>query len=119
MAGRLTGKVAIVTGSSSGIGRAIALQYAREGAKVVCADLRRGARVGMPEETEHCTDEKIQKEGGDAIFVETDVSQTEDFEALLQKSVQTFGRLDMYVLASTLRSIKIAFQRNECFNESL
>ena len=103
MACRLSGKVAIVTGSSSGLGRSIALQYAREGAKVVCADLRREARQGLPEETEPYTDEIILKDGGAAIFVETDVSRSQDFEAVVQKAVQAFGRLDMYVVSLILR----------------
>lgn len=78
MGSRLSQKVAIVTGSSSGLGRAIALAYAHEGAAVVCADLNREARSEIPEEAGRCTDDAIRLEGGQAIFVKTDVSLTRD-----------------------------------------
>jgi NAD(P)-dependent dehydrogenase (short-subunit alcohol dehydrogenase family) len=67
MAGQLGGKVALVTGGSSGIGRATALAFAREGAKVVVADVN----VEGGEETVRM----IAQAGGEAIFVRTDVSK--------------------------------------------
>ena len=67
MAGRVEGKVALVTGGASGIGRATALTFAREGAKLVIAD--------MNEEGGHQTVHMITENGGEAIFVRTDVSQ--------------------------------------------
>ncbi|KAI0965460.1 NAD(P)-binding protein [Xylaria arbuscula] len=97
MASRLSKKVAIVTGSSSGVGRAIALTYAREGAVVVCADLKREARSEITEEVHLCTDDAIKQEGGQAIFVKTDVSIAQDFESLVEQAVKEFGRLDILV----------------------
>ena len=92
---RLDGKVAIVTGSSSGIGRAIALEYAREGAILACADLQASAKPRDPSDTTFDTHELIQKRGGKAIFVETDVSNPGQVKALVDKTVEAYGRLDM------------------------
>jgi NAD(P)-dependent dehydrogenase (short-subunit alcohol dehydrogenase family) len=80
------GKVALVTGASSGIGRATALAFAREGARVVLAarGLERGNQVLR----------EIEALGGTAIFVPTDVSRDGDVRVLLEKTVAAFGRLD-------------------------
>lgn len=86
MAGRLDGKIALVTGGGSGIGQATALIFAREGAKVVVADVL--------VEGGEATVSQIKKGGGDAVFVKTDVSQDAEVEALVQKAVATYGRLD-------------------------
>ena len=86
---QFAGKVALVTGGSSGIGRAIALAFAREGAKVVLA----GRRVEAGEETVHC----ITHQAGDALFVQTDVSKASDVEQLIKVAVTTYGRLDYAV----------------------
>lgn len=82
----LEGKVALVTGGSSGIGRATALAFAREGAKVVIAS--RGIERG--EETV----QMAKKAGGEAIFIKTDVSKALEVEALVNKTVETYKRLD-------------------------
>jgi NAD(P)-dependent dehydrogenase (short-subunit alcohol dehydrogenase family) len=86
MAGRVEGKVALVTGGASGIGRATALTFAREGAKLVVADMN--AEGGQ--QTVHM----ITENGGEAIFVKTDVSKTVAVQALISKVVETYGRLD-------------------------
>jgi 3-oxoacyl-[acyl-carrier protein] reductase len=85
---RLANKVAIVTGGSSGIGRAAAILFAREGAKIaVAADMN---VVGGEE-----TAAKIKAAGGDAIFVKTDVSIAMQVENLVKKTVQKFGKVDI------------------------
>ena len=78
--------VALVTGGSSGIGRAIALAYTREGARVVIA----GRRIREGEKVV----EQIKKAGGDALFVRTDVSKPAEVESLVKKAVETYGQLD-------------------------
>lgn len=86
MAGLTEGKVALVTGAGSGIGRATALVFAREGAKVVVSDIV----VEGGEETV----QQIKAAGGEAIFVKADVSKGADVEALITQTVETYGRLD-------------------------
>ncbi|MBM3222644.1 MAG: SDR family oxidoreductase [Candidatus Tectomicrobia bacterium] len=86
MSGRLEGKVALVTGGASGIGRATALALAREGAKLVIAD--------MHEDGGQQTVHTITEQGGEAMFVRVDVSQAAEVEAMLSKTVETYGRLD-------------------------
>lgn len=80
------GKVAIVTGGTSGIGRAAAVAYAREGAKVVVA----GRRAAEGEETVRL----LRAEGGEGIFVPTDVAQEAQVKNLIGRTLQQFGRLD-------------------------
>lgn len=98
MPGRLTDKVAIVTGAASGIGRAISLLYAAEGAHLVCADLQPNTQYNASdEETRGNTHDRIKESGGRAIFVKVDVSQPEQVEALVQAAVAEYGRLDIMV----------------------
>jgi NAD(P)-dependent dehydrogenase (short-subunit alcohol dehydrogenase family) len=92
---RLTDKVCIVTGSSSGLGRAIALGYSHEGAHLVCADLHQNARAGVNGEDAISTDELIRSKGGQAIFVETDVSKADAVERLVARTLIQFGRIDV------------------------
>ena len=86
MTDRLKGKVALVTGGSSGIARAAAQLFSREGAKVVIADIN----VEGGEETVR----SIIDEGGEAHFVRTDVSKSSEVEALINKIIEIYSRLD-------------------------
>jgi len=86
MAELLRGKVAVVTGASSGIGRASALVFAREGAKVVVADVI----VAGGEETVRL----IKAAGGEALFVKADMAKAAEVEAMVNTAVATYGRLD-------------------------
>ena len=86
MAGLVAGKIALVTGGSSGIGRASSLAFAREGAKVVVSDV--SAEAGQE------TVQLIQNAGGEASFVAADVSKAAEVEALIATCVDTYGRLD-------------------------
>jgi NAD(P)-dependent dehydrogenase (short-subunit alcohol dehydrogenase family) len=83
----LKGKVAVVTGGASGIGRATAALFAREGANVVVADYE---PTGGQD-----TVKMIKGEGGEAFFVETDVSRPEDVERMVKETVKTYGLLDI------------------------
>ena len=79
-------KVVIVTGGAYGIGRAAAIGFAQRGAKVAIADVD----VKRGEETLR----RIKDAGGDALFVKTDVSSEADVKALVEKTVETYGKLD-------------------------
>ena len=83
---RLENKVAIVTGGGSGIGRATALAFAAEGARVVVADVM----VDGGEETA----KMIRDVHGQALFVKADVSNAEQVKAMVDKAIEAFGRLD-------------------------
>jgi NAD(P)-dependent dehydrogenase (short-subunit alcohol dehydrogenase family) len=86
MAATLHDKVALVTGGASGIGRATALTFAGEGAKLVVAD--------MNEDGGQQTVHTITEHGGEAIFLRVDVTQASEAEAMIAKTVETYGRLD-------------------------
>jgi NAD(P)-dependent dehydrogenase (short-subunit alcohol dehydrogenase family) len=83
----LQDKVALVTGGTSGIGRATAIAYAQQQAKVVVV----GRRMDEGEETVRL----IQEAGGEAIFVQADVTKEADVKAMVDKTVDVFGRLDI------------------------
>lgn len=83
----LEGKAAIVTGAASGIGRKVAEYYAREGAKVIVADVdEKGAME---------TVDSIKRDDGQAVFVKTDVSNPQECEAMVNAARKQFGRLDL------------------------
>ncbi|MCF6121649.1 SDR family oxidoreductase [Mesorhizobium sp. M7A.F.Ca.CA.001.07.2.1] len=88
----LADKTAIVTGGSSGIGRAIALKFAAEGASVVIADT-----VEQPIEGGKSTVELIRSAGGGAVYIRTDISDWSAVDALVDATVTQFGRLDVMV----------------------
>jgi NAD(P)-dependent dehydrogenase (short-subunit alcohol dehydrogenase family) len=79
-------KVALVTGGASGLGRTTALAFAREGAKVAVADIM----VSGGEETVQL----IRDAGGEAFFVKTDVAKREEIEAMVEKTIAAYGRID-------------------------
>ncbi|MFI5828683.1 SDR family NAD(P)-dependent oxidoreductase [Streptomyces sp. NPDC051578] len=89
MTARFTGKTALVTGAGSGIGRAIALAFAAEGASVVAA--------GRTSDSLDQTVALIEKEGGTAAAVTADVSRSDDVRALVRRTVEHFGSLDVAV----------------------
>ena len=96
---RLQDKVCIVTGASSGLGRAVALAYASQGARlVVCADLKPTPKSEF--EAEHAgtsTHEVIRQQygGNKGLFVQTNVTNGSGVEALVQETVRIGGRLDV------------------------
>ncbi|WKA59102.1 SDR family oxidoreductase [Planococcus shenhongbingii] len=86
---RLKDKTAIVTGSTSGIGEATARLFAEEGAKVIIAGRRRekGEQIAV----------EIRKDGGEAIFIQADMTQEEDIQKLVNSSIEAFGKIDILV----------------------
>lgn len=81
-----SGKVAVITGGGSGMGRAVALRFAKAGARVVIADMARD----NGEETARL----VEEAGGEALFVATDVSVSADIAHLVEQAVERFGRMD-------------------------
>jgi len=88
----LQDKVAVITGASSGIGRKIALYFAKEGARIVIGDIREEPREGGKP-----THQEIIEQGGEAVFQKTDVSELDDLRNLIKKAVDTFNRIDILI----------------------
>ncbi len=92
MSNLLSGKSAVVTGASSGIGRAIAMSFASEGANVVVADVRSEPLEGG-EPTVDC----ITRLGGNACFAQADVGCWQDVDRMVGMAVERYGRLDIMI----------------------
>lgn len=105
--GRLDGKVAIITGSNSGVGAATAELFAKEGAKVVIS----ARRVPQLEEVA----EKIRANGGEVLVVPTDVSKVEDAENLIAKTVEAFGTVD--VLVNNAGVLEAGLKPIDCYSD--
>jgi len=85
---RLEGKCAIVTGSATGIGKATATLFAKEGARIVVSDVDEAGRQVV---------DAIKGDGGEAVFVRADVSRADDAARMVETAVRTYGRLDVLV----------------------
>ena len=96
MADRLKDKVALITGGGTGIGESIAVIFVREVAKVVVS----GRTVATLEETV----KKITDEGGDAIYIQGDVSQAADAEKMVKETVAQYGKIDVLVNNAGVRA---------------
>jgi NAD(P)-dependent dehydrogenase (short-subunit alcohol dehydrogenase family) len=83
---QFVGKVALITGGNAGIGRAAAIEFAKQGAKVVVS--------GRREKEGHEVIAEIKALGGEAIFVKTDVSKASDVKAMIEQTLAEFARLD-------------------------
>nr|WP_263326861.1 glucose 1-dehydrogenase [Neobacillus sp. Marseille-Q6967] len=93
---RLENKVAIITGGGGGIGRATAVRFAKEGARVLVADI--GEEAGI--KTVHL----IKENGGEAEFVRVNMTKPEDVEHMVQKAVDTFGKVDILINNAGVKS---------------
>lgn len=86
---KLEGKVAIITGAASGVGKAIATLYAKEGAHVVICDMNKDAAISAAKE--------IEKDGRQTLAVEANVSKQEDIDELFDRTIEKFGTVDIIV----------------------
>ncbi|MCX5805929.1 MAG: 3-oxoacyl-ACP reductase FabG [Proteobacteria bacterium] len=111
---RLDGKVAIVTGAGKGLGRAFAVNMAKEGAKVVI--VTRKDLEGLKK-----TYEQIKDLGGEALWLQIDVSRTEDLDRMVAETIKVFGRIDILVNNAALIPARKAFNEisPEEFNQVL
>jgi len=89
---KLEGKVALITGAGAGIGQAIALRFAKEGAKVMIADCNRS-----PYASGEATVKMLKEEGGEASFVFADVSKAADAENMVKATIETYEKIDILV----------------------
>ena len=114
MAGFLEGKVVAVTGGGGGIGRAVALAAAAEGAKVLVADFGVGMAGEDPSsEVAEAVVAEITKAGGEAIAVADDISKMESGERLIATAVETWGRIDGVVAVAGILRERMLFNMSE------
>lgn len=115
MAKNLKGKVAIVTGASSGFGRGISIALAEEGVRVVVCDIREAPSPGGFENNAGTTTvTEIQSKGGDAYFVQCDVTSHDDVQRMMAASIEHYGQLDIMVNnAGIYRGGKLAHEFTE------
>lgn len=109
---RLKGKVAVITGASSGIGRAISIRFAEEGANVILGDIRKEPREGGEN-----TIDIVNRISGGAKFVYCDVRKEEDVKNLINEAVKSYSKLDIMVNVAGIplkkRSIDISAEEAE------
>lgn len=105
--GRLEGKVAVITGSNSGVGAATAKLFAKEGAKVVIS----ARRLLQLEEVA----KEIRAEGGEVLVVQTDVSKVEEAENLIAKTVEAYGKID--VLVNNAGVLEVGLKPIDCYDD--
>ena len=105
--GRLDGKVAIITGSNSGVGAATAKLFAKEGAKVVISARR------LPQLEEVAAE--IRANGGEVLVVQTDVSKVEDAENLIAEAVKAYGTVD--VLVNNAGVLEAGLKPIDCYED--
>ena len=97
--GQVDGKIAIITGASLGVDRAIAFGFGHEGARIVCTDIRVDARPeGYEDDGQMATAEMITAKGGQACFVLADVTHGKAVKSLVQQAVERFRRLEIMVI---------------------
>ena len=102
---RLQDKSAIITGAAGGIGRAIALKFASEGAAVIAADLDGEAAMGLADE--------IEADGGSAIGIGADITKRSEIDAMIAAAIEKFGRIDVLVNNAGSRIIKPFLEHTE------
>lgn len=109
--GSFEGKVALVTGGTSGIGRAAAVSFAREGARVVV--------TGRREEEGNKTVQLVKEAGGEGIFIKADVSKESDAKAMVERTIEVYGRLDYALNNAGIEQLPTPFgeQTEEAFDQ--